>query len=49
MPSPNVDPSPYVGNDEIRIVEERVLAHDWYLLRKTIASVGAAIQDCVNG
>ena len=35
MPSPNVDPSPYVGNDEIRIVEERVLAHDWYLLRKT--------------
>jgi nudix-type nucleoside diphosphatase (YffH/AdpP family) len=35
MPSPNVDPRPYVGNDEIRIVEERVLAHDWYLLRKT--------------
>ena len=35
MPSPNVDPSPYVGNAEIRIVEERVLAHDWYLLRKT--------------
>ena len=35
MPSPNVDPSPYVGNDDIRIVEERVLAHDWYLLRKT--------------
>ena len=35
MPSPNVDPSPYVGNDEIRILEERVLAHDWYLLRKT--------------
>jgi nudix-type nucleoside diphosphatase (YffH/AdpP family) len=35
MPSPNVDPRPYVGNDEIRILEERVLAHDWYLLRKT--------------
>ena len=35
MPSPNVDPSPYVGNDEIRILEDRVLAHDWYLLRKT--------------
>jgi nudix-type nucleoside diphosphatase (YffH/AdpP family) len=35
MPSPNVDPRPYVGNDEIRIIEERVLAHDWYLLRKT--------------
>jgi nudix-type nucleoside diphosphatase (YffH/AdpP family) len=35
MPSPNVDPSPYVGNDDIRIVEEQVLAHDWYLLRKT--------------
>ena len=35
MPSPNVDPRPYVGNDDIRIVEERVLAHDWYLLRKT--------------
>jgi len=35
MPSPNVDPCPYVGNDHIRIVEERVLAHDWYLLRKT--------------
>ncbi len=35
MPSPNVDSSPYVGNEQIRIVEERVLAHDWYLLRKT--------------
>ena len=35
MPSPNVDPSPYVGDEHIRIVEERVLAHDWYLLRKT--------------
>jgi nudix-type nucleoside diphosphatase (YffH/AdpP family) len=35
MSSPNVDPSPYVGNDRIRILEERVLAHDWYLLRKT--------------
>jgi len=35
MPSPNVDPSPFVGNDDVRIVEERVLAHDWYLLRKT--------------
>ena len=35
MPSPNVDPRPFVGNDDVRIVEERVLAHDWYLLRKT--------------
>ena len=35
MPSPNVDASPYVGDEHIRIVEERVLAHDWYLLRKT--------------
>jgi len=35
MPSPNVDPRPFVGDDEIRIVEQRVLAHDWYLLRKT--------------
>jgi len=35
MPSPNVDPSPFVGNDEIRILEQQVLAHDWYLLRKT--------------
>ena len=35
MPSPNVDPRPYVGNDQIRIVDERVLAHDWYLLRKS--------------
>ena len=35
MPSPNVNPRPYVGNDAIRILEERVLAHDWYLLRKT--------------
>ena len=35
MPSPNVDPSPFVGNADIRIVEQRVLAHDWYLLRKT--------------
>ena len=35
MPSPNVDPSPFVGNADVRILEERVLAHDWYLLRKT--------------
>ena len=35
MPSPNVDPSPYVGNDDVRILEQRVLAYDWYLLRKT--------------
>ena len=35
MPSPNVDPRPYVGNEQVRILEERVLAHDWYLLRKT--------------
>ena len=35
MPSPNVDPSPFVGNADIRIVEQRVLAHDWCLLRKT--------------
>jgi nudix-type nucleoside diphosphatase (YffH/AdpP family) len=35
MPSNNVDLRPYVGNDQLRIVEERVLAHDWYLLRKT--------------
>ena len=35
MPSPNVDPRPFVGNDDIRILEQRVLAHDWYLLRKT--------------
>ena len=35
MPSPNVDPSPFVGNADVRILAERVLAHDWYLLRKT--------------
>ena len=35
MPSPNVDPSPFVGNADVRILDERVLAHDWYLLRKT--------------
>ena len=35
MPSPNVDPSPYVGDDQVRLIEQRVLAHDWYLLRKT--------------
>jgi nudix-type nucleoside diphosphatase (YffH/AdpP family) len=35
MPSPNVDPSPYAGNEQVRILEQRVLAHDWYLLRKT--------------
>jgi nudix-type nucleoside diphosphatase (YffH/AdpP family) len=35
MPSPNVDSRPYVGNADLRIVEEQVLAHDWYLLRKT--------------
>ena len=35
MPSPNVDPAPFVGDEHIRIIEERVLAHDWYLLRKT--------------
>ena len=35
MPSQNVDIRPYVGNDDIRILEQQVLAHDWYLLRKT--------------
>jgi nudix-type nucleoside diphosphatase (YffH/AdpP family) len=35
MPSPNVDPRPFVGNDHVRILAQRVLAHDWYLLRKT--------------
>ena len=35
MPSSNVDPTPYRGGEHIRILEERVLAHDWYLLRKT--------------
>ncbi|MEP6503321.1 MAG: NUDIX domain-containing protein [Betaproteobacteria bacterium] len=35
MPSPNTDPHPFVGNERIRILEERVLAHDWFLLRKT--------------
>jgi nudix-type nucleoside diphosphatase (YffH/AdpP family) len=35
MPSPNVDSRPYVGNEQVRILEQRVLAHDWYLLRKT--------------
>jgi nudix-type nucleoside diphosphatase (YffH/AdpP family) len=35
MPSPNVDPRPYTGNEQVRIIEQRVLAHDWYLLRKT--------------
>ncbi|MFL6697177.1 MAG: NUDIX domain-containing protein [Vitreoscilla sp.] len=35
MPSPNVDPRPFVGNDQVRILEQHVLAHDWYLLRKT--------------
>jgi len=35
MPSPNVDPSPYAGSEQVRIIEQRVLAHDWYLLRKT--------------
>jgi len=35
MPSPNVDPRPFAGNGDIRIVDQQVLAHDWYLLRKT--------------
>jgi len=35
MTSQNVDTRPYVGNDDIRILEQQVLAHDWYLLRKT--------------
>jgi len=35
MPSPNVDPRPYIGNEQVRIIEQQVLAHDWYLLRKT--------------
>ena len=35
MPSPNTDPRPFVGNERLRILEERVLAHDWFLLRKT--------------
>lgn len=35
MPSNNTDPRPYIGNERVRIVEERVLANDWFLLRKT--------------
>ena len=35
MPSPNTDPRPFVGNERLRILEERVLADDWFLLRKT--------------
>jgi nudix-type nucleoside diphosphatase (YffH/AdpP family) len=35
MPSSNIDSRPFVGNDRIRIVEQRVLADDWFLLRKT--------------
>ncbi len=35
MPSKNTDPRPFVGNERVRILEERVLAHDWFLLRKT--------------
>ena len=35
MPSQNVDARPYAGDEHVRILEERVLAHDWYLLRKT--------------
>ena len=34
MRSPNVDPRPFTGNADIRIVDQQVLAHDWYLLRK---------------
>ncbi|MDM0021005.1 NUDIX domain-containing protein [Variovorax saccharolyticus] len=35
MPSTHTDPRPFVGNARLRILEERVLAHDWFLLRKT--------------
>jgi nudix-type nucleoside diphosphatase (YffH/AdpP family) len=35
MPSPNVNRHPYPGNEDVRILDEQVLAHDWYLLRKT--------------
>jgi nudix-type nucleoside diphosphatase (YffH/AdpP family) len=35
MPSPNVDARPYHGNEQVRILEEQVLSHDWYLLRRT--------------
>ncbi len=35
MPSTNTDPRPFVGNERIRIIEQRVLADDWFLLRKT--------------
>jgi nudix-type nucleoside diphosphatase (YffH/AdpP family) len=35
MPSTNTDRRPFVGNERLRILEERVLADDWFLLRKT--------------
>ncbi len=35
MPSTNTDPRPFAGNERIRILEEHVLANDWFLLRKT--------------
>lgn len=35
MPSTNIDLRPYVGNARLRILEQRVLADDWFLLRKT--------------
>jgi nudix-type nucleoside diphosphatase (YffH/AdpP family) len=35
MPSSNTDPRPFAGNERLRILEEKVLADDWFLLRKT--------------
>jgi nudix-type nucleoside diphosphatase (YffH/AdpP family) len=35
MPSNNTDSRPFIGNDRVRIIEEQVLANDWFLLRKT--------------
>ena len=35
MPSRPTDSRPFVGNDRVRILEQRVLADDWFLLRKT--------------
>jgi len=39
MPSPNIDRRPFVGNAQVRILEERVLSDDWFLLRKTTLGI----------
>jgi nudix-type nucleoside diphosphatase (YffH/AdpP family) len=39
MPSSNIDSRPFVGSSQVRILKERVLANDWFLLRKATIEI----------